>query len=548
MMKSRMIQTVLLAGASLLGGCEACESHGHPHGDEDHGHAHGSDAESAGHDDHDGHDGGHEHAEDAIGITRWTDKLELFAEHPPAVAGEELPFLAHLTILDGFQALENATVTLVLEGSTLTHAQVETKLRSGIFQPKLKAPRAGTYKCRLEVTGPQIEDVIEGFEIVVHPNAQAAKKASDGDDTGGAEPISFLKEQQWKIPFATAFSVNGAVAPTVEVAGEVSTPPAGQAEVGAAISGRLVAPPKGIPKPGQVVKKGELLATIAPAPAAPEDGARAELAVVEAKARREAAGAAFERAKRLIADQAISQREVEDAKRELGVAEEAVKASERARAIFAGSASGSGPGSYRVTSPIDGIVVDVEGTTGQSLRGGDLLFRVVNLEEIWLWGKVPEQQAARIVAGQDAAFKLQGLEEWLPLRITGEGTNASVVNVGKVVDKRSRTVEIIYGLNEPDERLRIGALVSIAVPVGESWKGVVVPRGAVLDDEGSSVVYVQTEGEAFEERSVRLGPVSGAYIGIQSGVSAGERVVTLGANVVRLSSRAGSAPAHGHVH
>jgi RND family efflux transporter MFP subunit len=421
-------------------------------------------------------------------------------------------------------------------------------LRSGIFQLKLKAPQAGTYKCRLEVTGPQIEDVIEGFEIVVHPNAQTAKKASEGDDTGGAEPISFLKEQQWKIPFATAFSVDGAVAPTVEVAGEVSTPPAGQAEVGAAISGRLVAPPKGIPKPGQGVKKGELLATIAPAPAAPEDGARATLAVVEAKARREAAQAAFERAERLIADQAISQREVDDAKRELGVAEEAVKASERARAIFAGSASGSGAGSYRVTSPIDGIVVDVEATTGQSLRGGDLLFRVVNLEEVWLLGKVPEQEAARIVAEQDAAFKLQGLEEWLPLRVTGDDTNASVVNVGKVVDKRSRTVEIIYGLNEPDKRLRIGALISVAVPVGESWKGVVVTRGAVLDDDGSSVVYVQTEGEAFEERSVRLGPVSGAYIGIQSGVSAGERVVTLGANVVRLSSRAGSAPAHGHVH
>jgi hypothetical protein len=47
---------------------------------------------------------------------------------------------------------------------------------------------------------------------------------------------------------------------------------------------------------------------------------------------------------------------------------------------------------------------------------------------------------------------------------------------------------------------------------------------------------------------VRVGPRSGARIGISSGVRAGERVVTVGANVIRLSSRAATAPAHGHVH
>jgi multidrug efflux pump subunit AcrA (membrane-fusion protein) len=77
---------------------------------------------------------------------------------------------------------------------------------------------------------------------------------------------------------------------------------------------------------------------------------------------------------------------------------------------------------------------------------------------------------------------------------------------------------------------------------------VVVPRDAVLDDAGRSVVYVQVEGEAFSERSVRLGPRSGSLIGIEQGVAAGERVVTRGANVIRLSSRSASAPAHGHVH
>ncbi len=541
----------LLTCPVVLGGCDGLLSHDHPHGDESHEAAHehedhGDDGDDHGHDGEHGH--GHGHGEDAIGITKWTEKLELFAEHPPAVTGQELTFLAHLTILDGFGALENATVTLVLEGPTRVEARVTEKLRPGIFQPTLTAPAPGTYRGSLVVTGPEARDTIDGFEIVVHPSAEAAQQAAAAEEEGGAEPISFLKEQQWQVPFATAFATRGAVVPTTEVAGEVTTPPSGQADVGAAVAGRVVAPRSGLPRPGQAVRSGELLATIAPAPAAPEAGARADLAVVEAEARVQAARAAVERAERLIADRAISQREVDEAQRELRVSEEAVQAARRARDVFSGAASGRGAGTYRVTAPIDGVVVGVEATAGRSVQVGDPLFRVVNLDELWIRARVPEQQAALIRSDQDAAYELQGLDTWLPLDVTGEDASASVVDVGRTVDRRSRTVDVIYALRAPDDRLRVGAMVRVAVPAGQPWEGVVVPRGAVLDDDGRAVVYVQVEGEAFEERTVRVGPRSGALVGIVSGVDDGERVVTLGANVLRLSARAGTAPAHGHVH
>lgn len=518
----------LLAMTVVLAGCHGRHSHDHPH-DGEHGH-------------------GHEHGEGAIGITKWTDELELFAEHPPAVTGRELAFLAHLTVLDGFQALEDATVTLVLEGPTRVEARVTEKLRPGIFRPTLTAPVAGTYRGSLVVTGAEVEDSIDGFEIVVHPSAAAAKQAASGEEEGGAEPIGFLKEQQWQIPFGTAFATLGSVVPTTEVIGEVTTPPSGQADVGAAIAGRVVSPEKGLPRPGQAVRRGELLATIAPAPAAPEDGARADLAVVEAEARVQSARAAVERAERLIADRAVSQREVDEARRELRVAEEAVQAARRARDVFSGAASGRGAGAYRVTAPLDGVVVEIEATAGKSVQVGDPLFRVVNLGELWIRARVPEQQAALVRSDRDAAYELPGLDAWLPLDVTGEDAAASVIDVGRTVDRRSRTIDVIYALRAPDERLRVGAMLRVAVPTGQPWEGVVVPRGAVLDDEGRSLVYVQVEGEAFEERTVRVGPRSGSHAGIASGVREGERVVTLGANVIRLSARATTAPAHGHVH
>lgn len=545
----RYLLASLLAGSAMLSGCEGCGSHSHSPGDDTHGqhaaHApHGEKHVEAEHGDSEGHT----HEADAVAITRYSDALELFAEHPPAVAGQELSFLAHLTVLDGFAALENATVQLVLEGPTRVEATVDQKLRPGIFRPTLTAPQAGVYQASLVVSGPDVQDTIGGFEVVVHANAKAAKQAAGTEQAAGAEPISFLKERQWQVPFATTFASVGSVVPSIEVAGEVTTPPSGQADVGSAIAGRVVAPVAGLPWPGQVVRKGALLATIAPAPAAPEDGARANLAVVEADARMQAARAALERAERLIGDRAIAQRDVDDARRELAVAVESVKAARRARSVFAGAASGSGSGTYRITAPIDGVVVAVKATAGKSVASGELLLRIVNLDELWIEARVPEQDAARLRADQDAAFMLPGIDTWLPLDVTGDDRAASVVNIGRTVDPRSRTVNIIYALQKPDDRLRVGARVRVTVPAGEPWQGVVVPQGAVLDDDGRSVAYVQVEGESFEERTVRVGPRAGSLIGIAQGVAAGERVVSRGANVIRLASRTASAPSHGHVH
>ncbi|MFZ9887640.1 MAG: hypothetical protein ACO3JL_09060 [Myxococcota bacterium] len=238
----------------LLAGAMGCHSHEHPH---EIGAAHGASVSHGGeaqgdqhghHDEtehNDTHAHGHEHGVDAIGITLWTEKLELFAEHPPAVTGQEITFLAHLTLLDGFKALENATVTLVLDGSTRVEARVTEKLRSGIFRPTLQAPAPGTYRGSLHVTGPEVNDTLAGFDVVVHASAEAAKQAAEGNDEGNPGSIRFLKEQQWQVPFGTAFASQGVVVPTIEVAGEVTTPPSGQAEVGAAIAGRVVVPPAG---------------------------------------------------------------------------------------------------------------------------------------------------------------------------------------------------------------------------------------------------------------------------------------------------------------
>ena len=516
-----------------------CGDDGAGHGD--HGNA------PSGEDDHDqDHDHGHGHGEGAVSVTRWSERLELFAEHPPAVVGETVPFLAHVTVLDGFRPVTEGSVTLVLEGPQRIAAEHDRPLRPGIFSPRFIPRTPGTYQARLEVRTPEVEDTIGGFEIEVYPDAAAAQAATSHGGASG-DAVSFLKEQQWQVPFATAFAERRALVPTVEVAGEVATPPGGSAQVGAQVAGRIVAPPNGLPRPGETVREGQLLATVAPAPSSPEASAHAGLALAEAQARDAASRSNLARAERLIQDRAISQRELEEARREVDVAAEAVRAAQQAAALYRGAASGRGPGTWRLTAPIAGVLTEVSASPGEPVSPDDVLFRIVDPSELWIRARVPEQDAARIRGDADASYRVPGHERWVMLDVTGEDATASLVNVARTVDRDSRTVDVIYQLARPDEQLRVGGVVRVAIPVGDPSETVAVPADAVLVVEGRDVVYVQVEGESFEERTVRVGQRAGPLVGIERGVEGGERVVSDGANLVRLSSRT-TAGGHGHVH
>jgi RND family efflux transporter MFP subunit len=500
-----------------------------------------------GHEEHGGQGPQSEAPEVAIGITRWSGRYELFAEHPAPVVGREASFTAHLTILDGFRAMERGTVTLELEGPAAIRESIDQVLRPGIFKLAFTPRAAGAYRGQLRVQADGREDTLGPFEMEVYPDAAAAQRAHPGgEDPPGR--ITFLKEQQWRVPFGTAFAAEGEVTPTVEVPGAVGTPPGGTADIGAPVAGRVVPPPEGLPVLGSEVRRGALLVTVAPAPSSPEASATVGLAVAEAEARVAAAQTALERAERLFTDRAVSQREVEAARREVEVGRAAAAAARRSRAIFNGVASGTGVGSVRINAPIDGVVVEVSARPGQSVGAGDLLLRMVDPRVMWITARVPEAEAARIDTSRDPSYRILGVDEWLPLDVTPPDATGEVITVGRVVDPESRTVPVVYALHAPGPLLRIGGAVQVQLPAGEAWHGIVVPSEALVDDDGRSVVYVQPEGEAFEERIVRLGPTSGGRVAVVDGLRAGERIVTIGANLVRLAGRAGTVPAHGHVH
>ena len=83
---------------------------------------------------------------EALSVTRWTDKTELFAEYPPLVVGQTSRFAIHLTRLDTFKALTEGSVEVRLRGGSGQPEtfRVDAPSRPGIFGVDVKPAQRRT--------------------------------------------------------------------------------------------------------------------------------------------------------------------------------------------------------------------------------------------------------------------------------------------------------------------------------------------------------------------------------------------------------------------
>ncbi|MCG8605992.1 efflux RND transporter periplasmic adaptor subunit [bacterium] len=173
------------------------------------------------------------------------------------------------------------------------------------------------------------------------------------------------------------------------------------------------------------------------------------------------------------------------------------------------------------------------------------MFSVTNPKHVLLKANVPVARISEIEHATDASFKVEGYtREFQVSELDG-----SLVSVGSMVDDVSRTVPVLFQLKNPDNLLKIGMFAEIWVETDESVEAVAIPNSAIFDDNGSSVAYVHLEGESFAKRTLETSVTDDGYTQIVSGLSAEERVVTLGGYQVRLASLSTSVPVrHGHEH
>ncbi len=483
----------------------------------------------------------------ALSVTRWTEGTELFMEYEPPTVGREGKFAAHITAMPTFKPVTEGRMTLVLrmeDGTTVT-ARADKPASPGIFRAVVRPVKAGKCSLSLLMQSPQATDEIDAGPCEVFPDVKAAV-AAQGAEEGGGKRIVFTKEQQWKTDFATAAVSEQALQASVLANAEIRPVAGKETRLTSPTTGRVsLATPA--PVIGMAVKAGQTLASISPRLSAGGDRSSLDAEVQAARAELTAAEAQLGRAERLFKEQAVSERNVEDASARVEVARARFGAAQGRLTQYSAGAAGlytGGQNTFQVRSPIDGTLVASAVASGESVEEGKLLFTIIDLSRVWLDARVFEPDIPKVEGSRSAWFTIESYAA--PFVI--DARNSKLITVGKVFDPLTRTVSVIFEVTNSAGKLRIGQFAKVGISTGEPQNGLAVPDAAVLEDGGKLVAYVQVEGEVFERRPITIGVRERGFTGVREGLSAGERVVTKGAYEIKLTAASGAIPQTGHVH
>ncbi|OFW48941.1 MAG: hypothetical protein A3G77_05095 [Acidobacteria bacterium RIFCSPLOWO2_12_FULL_68_19] len=481
-----------------------------------------------------------------VAVTGWTEKTELFMEYPPLVAGRTAVYAVHLTRLSDFSAMTTGRPHLEFtpeSGGAPVVLQGNPPSRPGVFRVEGAAPPAGRYRWALIVEAPDLSDRHDLGAVTVFADEPAALAGAEQQPQEGAAAISYLKEPQWTNGFATALVQETDVRTSIRAPATVHPLPGGEAVVSAPAAGRLAA--AALPSLGDRVRVGQTLAWIEPRLSAGADRATLAADVAEAQAALEAARVEQARAERLLAERAVPARRVEDARRATAIADTRLRAAEARLAQWeetlrtgGGTASGN---RFALVAPITGRLAAVSATLGAAYEEGTPLFRIVRTDRVELEVQVQAADAAtaRQVAGVE--LEIPGVVEPVVLE------PRHVYDAG-VVDATTRALPLQMDVINPGERLLIGQGGTAVLYGRERRRVPAVPKEAVLMEAGRPYVFVQIGGEQFVRRFIEIASRDGELVGVASGVTPGERVVTRGAYDVQLAAAAGGLPAEGHVH
>jgi len=295
-------------------------------------------------------------------------------------------------------------------------------------------------------------------------------------------------------------------------------------EVRARVGGILL---KRLYEEGQSVKAGQALFQLDPAPFQNAlDQAKAQM--MDARARSEQASREEARLKGLVAQQAVSRKEYDDAATTAAVAKAALLATEaRARDAELNL-------SYtKVTAPIAGTAGKASRSEGALISTGadSLLTTIVQANPIRASFGLSEADIAQLPGGKLSRTTVKGVELTLPDGSVFPATGR-INFAASQLDTRLGTVQLRAEFDNPDGKLLPGQYVRARVIGGERKDVFLVPQAAVMQGEMGRMLFLLGDDGKVQPRPVVAGEWRGKDWVILSGLKPGDKVIV--DNLIKL--------------
>ncbi len=173
-----------------------------------------------------------------------------------------------------------------------------------------------------------------------------------------------------------------------------------------------------------------------------------------------------------------------------------------------------------IRSPIDGVVTDRPLFQGELAAANQPIMTVMNTSKLIAKAHIVQSEAALLKSGDRAELKLNGLDE---------PVEGHVTLISPALDPGSTTIEVWVEADKPNPRLKPGATVQVEVTAKSVKDALLVPEAAVFKTaEGEEYVLLAGPDRKAHQAIVKVGLRNKELAEIQSGLKAGDQVITKG--------------------
>jgi cobalt-zinc-cadmium efflux system membrane fusion protein len=349
-------------------------------------------------------------------------------------------------------------------------------------------------------------------------NTPAEQTSQQSEDERDINSITVRPEIASRLKIGQPSLVD--LADKIQVPSRVQVDEVRTAQIGSYVTGRII---NLFVILGDYVKAGDRLARITS-----PDLTQSQLAYLRAESRVIVTHKAVDRARHLLAADAIPVAEVERRQSELEIAK-----AERGAAIDQLKLFGMGDAELKevtksgkilpwldIKATREGYVIARNVIVGQVVQPSDPLFQVADLSLVWVVGDVPEQIARDVRLGQH-------VEIYVPA-IGANNFDGVIIFVSDTVNRLTRTVMTRVMVENPERKLKPDMLANMHITDAQN-KVIVVPEAAVVRELNQDYVFIVISENSFQRIPVELGPEVAGFRPVLDGITLEQRIVMEGA-------------------
>lgn len=194
----------------------------------------------------------------------------------------------------------------------------------------------------------------------------------------------------------------------------------------------------------------------------------------------------------------------------------------------------SGVKTLEIRAPISGIISESHSTQGEYVNAGKALFRIINIDELFVEADIFESDLRAIESARTARIYVEGYPNQVFL--------GKLHSISPEIDPLRRTAKVIFTVKNDEQLLRGGMFARLEIELGDPAPALVVPKNAVVSSDYLKQVYRKIAPELYEAVPVVVSRFMDVHAVLEPGtVEPGDVIVTQGQYQVRMSPVVGTA-------